>query len=405
MAFQSEVVEVTFSDPSKGNGEDHAIEDKLIQLIEAAPAGSEIHGCISHFSREKPYKALMEAAQRGVVIRIIIREDNQDALSDMVPEIRAYFDADDPGKNMFPTYAYGSYGLRSHIKLFIFSESKLGTIRRRPKPNIRDKEDDGHTKWLVMAGSFLISDGGLKKHNDAFVVSDETLYNKVRSYLEELRYVAHPEGEGPVGENAVIVDRDLYSTSERVKVYLFPRSRDPIARIIRKLKVKPHKSTGEKPIIRVAMARWSPDRWAIVEALIEKLKKGCDVQLVLRWDPELDDDSGDDGVSNSIWWALWPGSNILGDQGVPWNGHLKIWRAIVDLPKKDVHNKYMLIKGYYGEGSDWEHLVWSGSENWSGPALVSNDEMLFKFSDAEMYWVYEAHHDHLKSLCVPWPSS
>ena len=57
------------------------------------------------------------------------------------------------------------------------------------------------------------------------------------------------------------------------------------------------------------------------------------------------------------------------------------------LDETDLHLKYMLVESEYGEGDDarWRELVWTGSHNFNGPSLHSNDEVLMRIDDQPVY--------------------
>jgi phosphatidylserine/phosphatidylglycerophosphate/cardiolipin synthase-like enzyme len=152
--------------------------------------------------------------------------------------------------------------------------------------------------------------------------------------------------------------------------------------------------TGDIPRIRIAMARWTTRRPRILEEIKASLKRGCAVDLVLRFDP------GDDfGVKRRIIDQLIE----LRNSGV-FDDRLSVKLANGNEEKTNVHCKYFLVEGFYGDGDEWETNVWSGSENWTSPALNYNDEIMVKCRDAELHKLYVEHHKGLQSLCVDNPA-
>jgi phosphatidylserine/phosphatidylglycerophosphate/cardiolipin synthase-like enzyme len=64
-----------------------------------------------------------------------------------------------------------------------------------------------------------------------------------------------------------------------------------------------------------------------------------------------------------------------------------------------VHSKNMMIDGMY-DGSH-QRLVWTGSHNWSGPALRNNDEALLKIKDQALYDTFVQNFDQARAAAQP----
>ena len=67
--------------------------------------------------------------------------------------------------------------------------------------------------------------------------------------------------------------------------------------------------------------------------------------------------------------------------------------------KAGLHSKYLLINGVY-DGASRKKLVFTGSHNYTYPALRANDETLLKIDNAALYDQYKANHDQLMSYCA-----
>ena len=79
MPFESETSAVVFTNPAATSGGDHI--GLLTNLINNTPPRHEIYGCISHFSDVGVANALIAARKRGVAVRLIVRNDNEQILS------------------------------------------------------------------------------------------------------------------------------------------------------------------------------------------------------------------------------------------------------------------------------------------------------------------------------------
>lgn len=366
MSFESEVKAVVFTNPAD-SGQNHIT--LLKELIDNTPTKQEIHICISHFNHEPVADALIAAAKRGVSIKIIMEAADTSKNS----EIREYFQRNDRESKIQIIMAYGCYGTKNHIKLFLFSITTYNnkTIR-----------------YVAVAGSATITESSLNKHQNMFIVADEAFYQGLLDHWLQMLLRAN------LGDaNSEVADIEVLSTSKRVKAYLFPRSVDPVAKIIRNVRAKVHEDSGAVPRIRIAMARWTraKSRRKILQALIDRVQQGCIVDLVLRRDAN-DEDGTDDGVHPAIIGHLVFLKNYV------YPSRLFIHIVRTDRANENVHSKYLLVEGYYGEGKEWENNVWSGSENWTRAALRTNDEIMVKIRDEEVYKRFLENHELLKSL-------
>lgn len=384
MPFESEVKKVVFTipeqavrplqdcnHPPQGGGSNHITLFR--ELIENTPNKGKIRVCISHFDHPDIAEALIRAGRRGVSVNIIKE----------VTLTPRFFDLFDDRGTVSIAYVRGAYGIKIHTKLFLFSRTSL---------------DGEMMRHVVATGSATITESAETKHQDTFVVSDEQLYMALRNYFQQM--LRHQNSAaymvmGSLDEDDVEFPdpQDVFSTSGRVKAYLFPRSSDAVANIIGNVSGEVNRKTGDRPRIRVAMARWTERRPRILEEIVASLRRGCAVDLVLRFDAE-----DDWGVKRSIIDEL-----IELRDSDNFRGQLSVKLANGAEEKTNVHNKYFLIEGHYGDGTEWETNVWSGSENWTSPALNYNDEIMVKFRDVELHRLYVEHHKGLQCLCVDNP--
>ena len=361
MAFDSEVRHIAFTDPVTANGLHMAV---IGELVGSVPAGGSIRVVISHFSKDAVADALIAARTRGVDVGIIIQK--KDGNGDVVTKLR------NAGVN--PVVAEkGCFGLDIHTKLLLLSTAKL---------------TGGATmNHVVVAGSFNLASGSEDQHQNTFVIADERLFTELRAHWSAMKQKAQA-APTPIRVPTRPPNSEITSTSGLVKCYLFPRG-DTYVNIINNVQGSRRNFLfGESPRIRVAMARWTAGGQEVFNALSAAALRGCSLELALR-------DGGEDseGTADSIKFLLLALRTTLaasrhGDR-------LKVRFSTVGDDVTDIHSKYVIVDGRYGEGSTWETNVWSGSPNWTDDGLNSNDEILFKFRDAEVHRLFAANHARL----------
>ena len=81
-------------------------------------------------------------------------------------------------------------------------------------------------------------------------------------------------------------------------------------------------------------------------------------------------------------------------------GRVKVRFGRVGGNQKDIHSKYMLISPRYGEGADWEQLVFTGSPNFTKDGLVDGDEVMIKIRDKRIMADYTDNFERLWSYCA-----
>ncbi len=329
--------------------EDLDIEDELIRLFRAATPGSQIRIALFTWTRGRMVDALMSAAQRGVDVRVVLDESNQieepegsgnwrytAAVQRLLTELGR--DRVTLCNARTPPDGGGCHGTGiNHNKFFLFSELCDGS------------------RNVVVQSSANLTNPQITQYNNAVVIrNDAALHAAYLGYWRDL------DAER----------RDLsYYHSENgdtgTKAYFFPRAsqggdpdpdRDTIHNIL-----ADNVECGNNSEVLVMMAFWSQARGYLVEDLARLRGRGCDVRVIVSRD------ASTDALQRHLRDAL-PDNKI----------HL------VD----GVHSKYLLVKAdYLGER---KHLVWTGSHNYTGPALRENDETLLKIDDRAIFDAFRA---------------
>jgi phosphatidylserine/phosphatidylglycerophosphate/cardiolipin synthase-like enzyme len=174
-----------FSRRDAANGRDTAIEDALVRLIDATPAGAEIRVALYTFTRSPPSAALVRAAARGVDVAIVL-DGGADGVGSEVPALIAGLGAAAVHLCDAPGSACVGSGIMHH-KTFLFSALTDGR---------RD---------VVAQASHNLTTTQLTMHNNAVIVAgDATLYAAYRRTWDDLfadveipAYDRRADGDGP----------------------------------------------------------------------------------------------------------------------------------------------------------------------------------------------------------------
>ena len=164
----------------------------------------------------------------------------------------------------------------------------------------------------------------------------------------------------------------------KFKPYYFPRagtdaSTDTIMNVLNNVDCarRDNVTTGtsiHQTIVRVAMAHFF--RREIADKLQSMDNDGCYVEVVYRKD-SVPDIARLGSVSDYV-------DDVLTKSSGPYNG-IRSW-YFVDTEANTLHSKYLTIEGNYVGAKDMK-LVWTGSHNYTYPALRGNDEVLLRIFD------------------------
>lgn len=308
-----------------GTEEDLTLEEKLKELLRLAEPGSEVRVALYTWSRGSMADAFIEAFNRGVDVRLIVGSDYAAVrkLEENIPHGRVLVCRDEAG---VPNGCHG--GRINHNKFFLFSELSDGS---------RD---------VVVQSSANFTNPQIRNNNNIVVSrNDASLYNAYHIYWNDLfRQVEDLSYYWDTGEESSPC------------AWFFPRqggdgttgSQDTIVEILDEVRV----ASGSQ--IHLAMAIWTDARIAIANRLVALKAAGVDVRVIVN----------------------------------PNNTGAKVRSALVagGIPVTEfapLHSKYMLIE--HGLGRRHERLVYTGSHNYTDPALRSNDEALLRIDDFGIY--------------------
>ena len=338
--------EIIFTKPMQGGLPDTAIEAKLIELFGKAVPGSSIRVSLYHWSRVDIANALIAAKQKGVDVQVVLDGTNEDEMGVEWKAVTLLRDGLGAA-NVTECHDDGKFSACigdgiNHNKYFLFSELSDGS------------------KNVVVQSSANLTTTQLRKHNNMVVIRDDAaLYAAYAAYWDDL----HAQKQNLDYYHSVDGDTGT-------KVYFYPRaSGDTILSILGNVECTPG-------TIRVGMAFFTDARLEIAQKLAALRGAGCDVAVILHDDAP---DPGDKVLSTlkgaGVGVTLYPeGPNGEG-----------------------LHSKYLIIHARYA-GVDDKRFVWTGSHNYTGPALDANDETLLRLDDPGIIDAFVADWLEIKAL-------
>jgi phosphatidylserine/phosphatidylglycerophosphate/cardiolipin synthase-like enzyme len=362
----------TFNDPGGDTAAQNRIRDHIIGLINQAESGSTITVSMYNFTDNETSAALVAAKARGVGIRVLLDHttlatsgNEYAALADKLGTDRtksSWVYACPAGRGCLGARKLPSDpdGAINHNKFFLFSAT-------------------GGAKNVVVQSSANLT--GVQRtdlFNNAVTIVDSGLYDIYRAYFADLLSY----GTAPTGLD------HYYKTpaTGAYKTYFFPRkeaagtsydadaSTDTIKLILDNVSC----TSGTK----VRMAANLFTRREVATKLVALKNAGCGVYLAYDGTPG----SMGAGVESILSGKLTQRVQCYEDRGA-------------NAAKAGLHSKYLMVEGTY-DGVAGRKLVWTGSHNYSYPALRANDETLLKIDVPALYDQYRANHDRLMAYCA-----
>lgn len=327
--------EVFFNIPSAAGDEDLLLEETIKELLAKAPPGSDVLASYYTWTRVDVAEAFADAADRGVHVQIIVGNTNVDeGCSDWsaIATLKERLGAQNLTVCRECEESGGCIGDGiNHNKFILFSALEDGS---------RD---------VVVQSSANLTKVQRKLFNNMVVIRDDPeLYQGYKNYWLDLR--------------AQQPDLGYYSTatgSTGTKAYFFPRDKgDTIFNILGNIDCS---GGGD---IRVAMAYFTPGRVNVAEQLAAKAQQGCQVQVLIG--------------------ALDGSDTATAAQAVRQGGAEAL--VYTQTNGVSIHSKYLLIDANYLDAH--HRVVWTGSHNYTQPALRRHDETLLKIEDDAVYEAY-----------------
>jgi phosphatidylserine/phosphatidylglycerophosphate/cardiolipin synthase-like enzyme len=323
-----------------GSGVDYNAIIELTRLIDSTPAGSRIDGHIFNITIDSVAEALVNAQTRGVDVRI----STDGALATSVDTAKTMY-LDNLNGIVYCNSATSAACVStaesaiSHTKLFVFSSTAT-------------PEQTFYTNVVWFGSANQTQASGTKTYNNTVTIyGDAPLYTSMLGYLDDLRarnrfadYYDPTSGRGHV----LTVPADVYVSPETQTDLVVNRLDD----------ITPDAMC----VVRIMHSSVRDSRMAVVNRLVEMQNGGCDVQIVATTiEPQA--------------LAALQDANILLRQG-------------------QIHDKVIVVFGKYG--ANYEHRVYTGSQNLSGSANTKYDEIFVKLAaeSAAAHPVYNEYMTH-----------
>jgi len=329
------------------------IMDKLIEMINATPAGAAIYLSIYGFDHAGVIDALKTASDKGVVLHILIDmsiDDTKLQNATTVSKIRSFIKT---GSEVIVVANDVNTSSINHNKFVLFSE--LNT-------------DKGKVTNVVFQTSHNFTVDDSKKIQDAVTLSHIGLYN---AYLNFWKDISAKAGGGM---------KDYYyqeyiNDVDGISGFFLPKRRNGVAygddTIIEILNNITEPATAK---IRVGMSDWVVSRINVANKLSELLTKGATIEVVVK-------NKIDDEVQDIL--------RNMQNRGA----FIKIY----NISKTNIHSKFLLIEAKY-KGEQCK-IVATGSHNYTTNALRNNNETLLMLKNyPAIYNGYVDYYNEMKKL-------
>ncbi|MFE6038974.1 phospholipase D-like domain-containing protein [Streptomyces sp. NPDC056452] len=371
-----EVSGPVFNNPLGSQADQEAIREKILGFIRTSPQGSSIKVALYHFWDQEVAQALADAhSERGVSVQLMLDESTVSSRpTDASYEtLRASLGTDLTGGSFVGLCPAGKSCLGrpefgqsiNHNKFWLFSQV------------------DGAADVVVQTSSNLSPSSYSMFWNDAFVATYNTgLYQSYSSYFGKL-----------TGRDWATWKYTSASWSP-YKAYFFPyypgtgNSTDTIWNTLDNVACAYTASDGSTKATKVRVGMFKFTRQGVADKLVELKKAGCSVELVYT-----ETDSADSSGTAGTWEKL---HSVSGLNPVC---YFEDTDQKPSTAQRIIHSKYLLIDGKYDGAVN--KVVWTGSHNYSGPALRENDEALLKIDDSAVHDAYLANFTSIKSHAVP----
>ncbi len=319
---------------------DLTMRNELVRLIKSVPAGSVIRGTWYSLSDDETAipAALVDAQKKGVRVQVSV--DGERGVPAAGSKARAYFDQL-THRRVCPaaTGCISSNRGAAHTKAWTFS--------RATYPG-----ETTTTTHVVWVGSYNMTngpDGNAGFNNSATLYGNESLYDFVRDYLDDM-YAMKPR-HSDYYDTSVTPKRGFYMDAS-ASVYVSPElDSDLVVQRIDADVWKPE--TG--CVVRVINPHFTSERRAVTEQLVKMKKAGCNVAVIVN---HIDQSEYDRMAAAKI-----------------------PMRALKVGDGDRVHDKLMAIYAKKAGTTSWAYRVYTGSHNFSPGSLTGGDDIFVRLGE------------------------
>lgn len=368
-----------FNDPLGTGDEQLAIRTRLIELTDAALPGSTIKVAVYHVWEASVVDALIAAKNRGVNVKVLLDESSisdrptNTSYSTLAAALgtdrtkSSYITACPVDKSCLGDPKYGQSIM--HNKFWLFSAV------------------EGATNVVVQTTSNSTPSAHTKFFNDALLLpNNPTMYDAYADYFDTM------VAKGWKSWEYRTVSNGLY------KAYFFPRAgntrdTDTVHSVLNNVQCTYKDAAGvtQKTWVRVAIFKIT--RLAIAEKLVALKKAGCNVSIVYAESDSAKSSGGTKGTWEMMHTSGGPTVRCYNDDRDPLNPGKKLTTPYI------IHSKYILVDGKY-DGAR-KKISFTGSGNYTGPALRENDESIVKVDDNAVHDMYKAHFNKVIGVAYP----
>lgn len=368
-----------FNDPLGTPEEQHAIRTRLIELTNAAVPGSTIKVAVYHVWEAPVVDALVAAKHRGVNVQMVLDETSRsDRPTNTSYRTLAAELGTDKNKSSFVTLcptgksclgdpAYGKSIM--HNKFWLFSQ--VEGARDVVVQTTSNSTPSAHTRFF----------------NDALQLpNNPTMYEAYADYFADM------------------IRKDWRNWDYRTvsdglyKAYFFPRSgtvneTDTMYSVLNNVQCNYRDAAGVARHTNIRASIFKITRKQIADKLVSLKKAGCTVSIVYAETDSAKSQGGTPGTWEALHKTGGPTMRCFNDDRDPLHPGTKLVTPYI------IHSKYLLIDGKY-DGKQ-NKLSFTGSQNYTAPALRENDEAIVKIDDDSVHDAYRGHFDHVRT--VAWP--
>lgn len=368
-----------FNDPLGSTEQQYAIRTRLIDLTNAAVPGSTIKVAVYHVWEASVVNALVAAKDRGVRVQIVLDESSRsDRPTNTSYSTLAAALGTDKSKSSFVTLCPANksclgdpkYGKSiMHNKFWLFSQ--VEGARDVVVQTTSNSTPSAHTKFF----------------NDALQLpNNPTMYDAYADYFADM------------------IRKDWRNWDYRTvsdglyKAYFFPRSgtvneTDTMYSVLNNVTCNYKDAAGVARHTNVRASIFKITRQQIADKLVSLKKAGCTVSIVYAETDSAKSQGGTPGTWEALHKSGGPTMRCFNDDRDPLRPGTKLVTPYI------IHSKYLLIDGKYDGRQN--KLSFTGSQNYTAPALRENDEAIVKVDDDSVHDAYRGHFDRVRT--VAWP--
>ncbi|MGA4958529.1 phospholipase D-like domain-containing protein [Streptomyces lavendulocolor] len=384
--------EAIFNNPAGTTAEQNRIRDRLVALINGAPAGTSVRLAMYTFTDNDVRDALIAAKGRGVAVKVIVdykshayKPDGTTLTEGGEYETLAQGLGTDRTQ---PSWILSCPQGRGCIANRVLYSGEDGSINHNKFALFSSTEGTSNVVFQTSANMSTLQRTDL--FNNAVTIVDKGLYDNYLAYFNDQVTYSSTAGTDTYYETPTSATNPAY------KNYFFPRKEssgltyrtdpatDTVKLILDKVDCAAHSQ------VRVAANLFN--RTHVASKLVSMVDAGCSVTLAADADP----DGGKPGSNQP---SMHPDVEAIVSGKL--TQRVECWEnpPAGRTAKIGVHSKYLLVNGTY-DGVAGKKIVWTGSHNYTWQALRNNDETLLKIDSPALYDVFKANHDQLMTYCA-----